>query len=150
LSIFSFTLAPTAEAFWPTFDVIGAPSQVIGTILTAPSAVSNPVTAASNVGNFFLKTADHIKEFVLKPLAIAVARSIIRRMTVQTVNWINSGFKGNPMYVTNTGQFFMDQADTSASTLAGQLFTTFLILVTTVRIFLQIFSSARFFTADIK
>lgn len=115
LSIFSFTLAPTAEAFWPTFDVIGAPSQVIGTILTAPSAVSNPVTAASNVGNFFLKTADHIKEFVLKPLAIAVARSIIRRMTVQTVNWINSGFKGNPMYVTNTGQFFMDQADTAAA-----------------------------------
>lgn len=114
LSFLFGSFTQNAEAFWPT-DWIGGPSNIVTAIETAPSSVANPTTAAASVGTFFLKTADHIKDYVLKPLAIAVARSIIRRITAQTVNWINSGFKGNPMYVTNPGQFFQDQADTAAA-----------------------------------
>ena len=36
---------------------------------------------------------------------------IIRQFTLSVVNWINSGFKGNPSFVTNTEQFLLNTAD---------------------------------------
>src|SRR3990167_52156 len=55
------------------------------------------------------------KEYGLDSIATIVAKNIIKKLTAQTVNWINSGFKGNPAYVTNPGQFFLDIGDNEAS-----------------------------------
>ncbi|MBA3733110.1 hypothetical protein H0W91_01905 [Patescibacteria group bacterium] len=48
-------------------------------------------------------------------IAKAVAQKMVEKLTAETVNWINSGFQGNPAYVTDPGQFFLDSADNIAS-----------------------------------
>jgi len=56
-----------------------------------------------------------IKEYVADTLANMVAKTILRKLTAQTVNWINSGFKGNPAFITNPGDFFLQIGDTVAA-----------------------------------
>ena len=55
------------------------------------------------------------KDYGLDFIARTVAQQAIQKLTAQTVNWINSGFKGNPAYVTDPGQFFLDIGDREAS-----------------------------------
>src|SRR3989344_5622735 len=55
------------------------------------------------------------KEFALDTIAVIIGKIILKKLTAQTVNWINSGFKGNPGYVTNPSQFFLDIGDSTAS-----------------------------------
>jgi hypothetical protein len=55
------------------------------------------------------------KDYGLDSIAHIVAQQAIQKLTAQTVNWINSGFKGNPAYITDPGQFFLDIADQEAS-----------------------------------
>src|SRR3989344_1999254 len=55
------------------------------------------------------------KEFALDTIAVIIAKIILKKLTAQTVNWINSGFKGNPGYVSNPSQFFLDIGDSTAS-----------------------------------
>ncbi len=43
-----------------------------------------------------------------KQVAMGIARKMLNAMTARTVNWINSGFHGNPFYLTNTDTFFKD------------------------------------------
>ncbi len=63
----------------------------------------------------YVDLVQSVKEYVADPLAWAVANKVIEGVTAQTVNWINSGFQGNPAYVTNPGQFFLNVADNQAS-----------------------------------
>jgi len=44
----------------------------------------------------------------------SLAKIAIRQITSQTVNWINSGFNGEPAFVTDFGKFFTDVADQAA------------------------------------
>ncbi len=55
------------------------------------------------------------KEYGLDGLAWFAGNTVIKKITSQTVNWINSGFKGNPAYVTDPGQFFLNVADQTAA-----------------------------------
>ena len=55
---------------------------------------------SKTMGNFVVKAGSQI---------------LIQRITSQTVNWINSGFQGNPAYVTDPNQFFLDTGDRIAS-----------------------------------
>src|SRR3989344_2950500 len=55
------------------------------------------------------------KEFALDTIAVIIAKIILKKLTAQTVNWISSGFKGNPGYVSNPSQFFLDIGDSTAS-----------------------------------
>jgi hypothetical protein len=91
-------------SFDPAQDVEGA----LTTVTTGADAGVNAIHTG-------LSASQWAKTFVLDPLANALAKQIIRKMTVQTVNWINSGFKGNPAYVTNPDQFFLDVGDRVAS-----------------------------------
>jgi hypothetical protein len=43
-----------------------------------------------------------------------VAKTALRQITISVVNWINSGFKGSPSFVTNFQQFFTNVADAAA------------------------------------
>src|SRR3989338_2092380 len=93
-------------------DVVIDPTNLVQNTV---SAVANPVTAAASGITAAMTTAEKIKEYVLDPAARAIVRGIIQRLTAQTVNWINSGFKGNPAYVTDPGQFFLNVGDDVAS-----------------------------------
>lgn len=47
---------------------------------------------------------------IWKQAMMAIARKLLNKITQSTVNWINSGFHGNPLYVENSGSFFKDIA----------------------------------------
>lgn len=47
-------------------------------------------------------------------LARTIAKAIIQQITSSIVNWINSGFNGQPSFVTNYNQFFNNVGDQAA------------------------------------
>ena len=55
--------------------------------------------------------ATHSKEFTLDRLASCAAKDILHQMTVSTINWINSGFNGNPSFITDPKGFLLDTAN---------------------------------------
>ncbi len=48
---------------------------------------------------------------LLQQLAKTAARELIQKITDATVNWINSGFNGNPAFIANPGDFLAQTAD---------------------------------------
>ena len=44
-------------------------------------------------------------------LLMLVLKRVLREITKSIVTWINSGFNGNPSFITNTGQFLQNTAD---------------------------------------
>lgn len=81
----------------------------------ATSAAANTVTAASSATTATMSVLEKVKHYVLDPLAWFAAKKIVQNLTAQTVNWINSGFQGNPAYVQDPGQFFANIGDNVAS-----------------------------------
>jgi hypothetical protein len=59
-------------------------------------------------------TLTRIKEYVLDQIPWIISKTIIRQITASIVNWINSGFKGNPAFVSNPSQFLLDIGDSVA------------------------------------
>ena len=53
----------------------------------------------------------HMKDFILDKAAYLLAKQILHQMTTSIVNWINTGFKGSPSFLTNPEGFFLDAAD---------------------------------------
>lgn len=76
-----------------------------------PIIINTSVTAAAAVTTAALESSNTAKEFVGDGVANFIAKAILRKLTAQTVNWINSGFKGNPAFVTNPDQFFLSLGD---------------------------------------
>lgn len=81
------------------------------------AVVDAPLTAIAAViaTNTTLVAADGksitLKEFLLDQIAYMLAKQIIQQLTSSIVNWINTGFDGNPAFVSNPGQFFKDVGD---------------------------------------
>lgn len=78
----------------------------------------------------WVDVANTPKEYGLDWAATVLGKIALKKLTAQTVNWINSGFKGNPAFVSDPGQFFLDAADGVASsylssTALNQLCTPF-------------------------
>ena len=94
LSIF-FGQTQKAEAFWPVSEVGGALWMHLATSVQ--------------------EIARHAKEFILDGLAWHISKNIVQGLTAQTVNWINSGFNGNPGFITNPDQFFLNIGDREMS-----------------------------------
>ncbi len=44
----------------------------------------------------------------LKSIGRAVIKILLQKLTTDTVNWINSGYEGSPLFVQNPGAFFKD------------------------------------------
>jgi len=59
----------------------------------------------------FQSIMKYLKDFVLDKLAYLIAKQILHQMTLSVVNWINSGFQGNPAFINNPAGFFEDAAD---------------------------------------
>jgi hypothetical protein len=97
------------EAVWNT-DWLNLVQNTVSAIGSVPTAVATGITAGGTTGLL-------IKETFGDGLANIIAKQILRRITAQTVNWINSGFEGNPAFVTDPQRFFLGMADQTASQL---------------------------------
>lgn len=51
------------------------------------------------------------KECFLDGLTVQLREVLIEELTASIVDWINSGFNGNPMFITNFGEFFTQVGD---------------------------------------
>ncbi len=103
-------------------QLIGGLASKLGLVVTGgavvASAVAVPVSDRGNLAvnvmqNQALQSQTH-KEYVLDPTFKCIAQVILRQMTSDIVAWINGGFKGNPAFVSNPGQFLTSIADRTA------------------------------------
>ncbi len=83
-----------AEAWWGVLD----------TSFDAPNWIQN-------VWSYVIKAKEWAKDNVSNPLAWYAAKMMIKNITDSLVNWINSGFEGNPVFVTDSGAYFSDLAN---------------------------------------
>ncbi len=107
-----------------TAAVKNAITNVIETTLTNPFQV--PIKDPENTG----KEVGSVSTLGLSwdQLGWCSANALIEAIGDATVNWINSGFNGNPAFVEDPSQFFSDIADVQAAVflneISGGLFCT--------------------------
>lgn len=56
---------------------------------------------------------------VLARVAMGVAKGLLRKMTLSTIDWINGGFKGNPAFIQHPESFFQDFANQELDRIVG-------------------------------
>ena len=119
--IFSFTIGTKpkkVEAFLGIGDIVIDFANLVQNTI---SAIAEPVVA---FGTSPISAASDVvqvgKETVGDSMANFAAKTMLRQITAQTVNWINSGFQGNPAYVTNPDKFFLGVADRTAAQFLNQ------------------------------
>jgi hypothetical protein len=82
-----------------------------GIVFSPNTARAQGATVPIGTSFDFNNIMKHLKDFVLDKLAYLVAKQILHQMTISVVNWINSGFQGNPAFLNNPAGFFEDAAD---------------------------------------
>src|SRR3989344_750482 len=70
----------------------------------------NPVGVPTNDFTVQIIGWKTIAKEVWKQLMMSLARRLINKVTQSTINWINSGFHGNPLFLENPQSFFKDIA----------------------------------------
>ncbi len=71
---------------------------------TSISAAADPISAA-------METAAFTLDNVLDGIAWSLAKNILSEMTSSILNWVNSGFKGSPAFITDMEGFLLGIAD---------------------------------------
>ncbi len=84
------------------------PLSVHAVFTTVTEIGGNLVTNLVTTGKV---TAQTVKEYVLDTLAYSIAGIMLQQVTASVVNWINTGFQGNPSFLTNPEAFFLDVGD---------------------------------------
>jgi len=87
------------EAFW--FATIATD---INTAITATNTAAGAATEVVSTG-VLIKNV--LKE-VLKQIGMSMARKALQQITKSTINWINTGSFGNPLFLENPKSFFTD------------------------------------------
>ena len=80
-------------------------------IANTASAGANFISATANTLTGGSVTALQIKEFILDAIVWGIVNRLIEEMSYSIINWINSGFQGNPAFVTDFDRFLADIAD---------------------------------------
>jgi hypothetical protein len=73
--------------------------------------IEQTATAISSAVSEYIDALEWNVEWILDGLAWNIAKSIIQAMTQDLIAWVNSGFEGSPMFVTDFGGFIGDVAD---------------------------------------
>lgn len=89
-----------------------------GMLLLLPIAVS---VAPRPAHALFGDTALAVKEYVLDTVVWQIKRAAVAALTKSTLNWINSGFKGSPAFVTNLRENLLIVGDTVAEKFFAEL-----------------------------
>ena len=95
--VFSGVLFPNAKKTQAQLPTVDVPH-------TAVSYVGWGVQAKKIYNDVF-------RVFMYDYLIPNVVREIMRQFTLSIVNWIDTGFQGNPSFITDTGKFLEDTAD---------------------------------------
>ncbi len=102
--------------FAPSLVFFSKPKKAEAQFVDPLNAVWQPVRAVFDILNTASNITDtglSIKE-VLTDIARVflqrLARKFLQEMTTSTVNWINTGFHGQPLFIENAGSFFEDIA----------------------------------------
>ncbi len=72
-------------------------------------APTSDAIAVKNTLEQTIQTTLASKEWLqtaMQQVAKGLAMQVLKKFTQETVNWINQGNDGKPLYVTNTGDFF--------------------------------------------
>ena len=103
-------MSSTADVAWNT-ALIAAKEVGVGQYTPPGLSAPIPITGAQ-VAPFAGSSADSLAMILLKPL--------IQNFTNSLVEWINSGFQGGPLFVTDPANFFIGVADrTEGEFIAG-------------------------------
>lgn len=78
--------------------------DAVNVVQTTSSAISNYLTSANTY-------SVNWKELILDKFVYELARTLIRQLTQSIVDWINSGFQGNPSFVQDPQSFLESTAD---------------------------------------
>ncbi|MFZ3011602.1 MAG: hypothetical protein WA060_01210 [Minisyncoccia bacterium] len=105
---FLFIEPRKAEAV-TVMDILGGIWSGIKVALGIQGNASNAITASKAVQTWYQE--------ILKQVLQAVARKALQEITKSTVNWINSGFHGSPLFLENPQSFFEDIAKSEVKNL---------------------------------
>ncbi|MBX9906766.1 hypothetical protein K2X96_02615 [Patescibacteria group bacterium] len=78
------------------------------------SWLQDTITAAGTSINASMLSAMNLKEWTLDGVAFFLAKRVATEMARSTVSWINSGFQGSPMFMTDPQAFMLNIADEAA------------------------------------
>lgn len=84
------------------------------TVSQAERVESVPVATGAGNAEY---GADAGKEFCLDAIATNMAKATLEKFTKSTIQWINSGFEGDPLYVRDPGSFFKSIAQEQIGTI---------------------------------
>lgn len=79
----------------------------LGDIVVASDATAEEEVA----GNIWDNFGKYLKDELLAGLAKKAALILVQKITDSIVDWINSGFQGQPAFVSDPGKFLLDTAD---------------------------------------
>lgn len=86
-----------------------------------PNLITNLKTTSSSTHQEINSTKTTVKEFILDRIAVTTANILLNKLIKSTLNWVNSGFKGNPLYLSNPNQTFTNIQYQKATEVAKQL-----------------------------
>jgi len=66
-----------------------------------------------------ISTTKEVIYTILEQVLMAIARKVLEKMTQSTVNWINQGFHGSPLFLENSDSFFKDIAKSEVKNLVN-------------------------------
>ncbi len=100
-----------AEAFWF--------STWLTDIATGISKVTEFATKSATITNTGLHIKD-VARVVLQEVLKSIARKALAEMTKSTIDWINSGFHGSPLFLQNPDSFFKDIAKSEVENVVNE------------------------------
>lgn len=103
-------------SFTPISHTNDAHAQSV-TVVGGVGTVQETISAAANVVMEAVNRSLEIKEFTLDNIAYGIARQALKSMTGSIVEWINSGFQGNPAFVQDLEAHLTDLGDKAAGEL---------------------------------
>ncbi len=114
-SFFFLELTPAEAGFADILGTAGASATGgVGPGIPVSDVVTHLQLTTTNVGVGATAASTGIlatKEKVLDSIAWTIAKRAIKEITASIVDWIDSGFDGNPAFVTDPQSFFIDLAD---------------------------------------
>ena len=90
-----------------------AKAQVLGTGILETIEVPGPLITAVYI-SAGADVKDQTQKSILNHIAWLLAQTLLQSITESIVTWINSGFQGNPAFVTDLEGFLLDVGDRAA------------------------------------
>lgn len=89
-------------------------------VVDAGNIAQNTISALENTVTAIETTDQEIESTVLNKIATAIAKELLMQITESVVNWINSGFNGNPSFIQNPTAFFENIGDQATGAFISQ------------------------------